>query len=207
MPSRAFHHKGRHGCTNCKERRKRCDQIKPTCGRCARRGNSCTYSKDSSTTTLSQSSNPLILPRTPSEPWNALNPLFQAVMSAQVRHVEMDDLEMIHHGFCGIQNDSWVFPAITNQYCREGSELSLSSPWNTCSFGSSLEIYHSGYTRVETLILCRKGRDSPTDGDLVIYSNIKFHQLQNLSLYFCFLRNTGRSRIWFYVLARTEWTS
>lgn len=109
MPSRAFHHKDRHGCINCKEGRKRCDQLKPTCGRCARRRSRCTYSKDSSTTNPSHSSNPVILPRTPSTPWNALNPLFQAVMCAQVRHVEMNDLELIHH--CSV-TDSAAFTTI-----------------------------------------------------------------------------------------------
>ncbi|KAL4899456.1 hypothetical protein BDW74DRAFT_183710 [Aspergillus multicolor] len=38
---RKFHHKSRYGCLPCKQRRIKCDEVKPTCGNCAQRGIDC----------------------------------------------------------------------------------------------------------------------------------------------------------------------
>ncbi|KAF2030130.1 hypothetical protein EK21DRAFT_89194 [Setomelanomma holmii] len=33
----------RHGCLNCKRKRRKCDEVKPSCGRCRDRGDNCTW--------------------------------------------------------------------------------------------------------------------------------------------------------------------
>ena len=43
MPSRRFHHKSRHGCTNCKQRKIRCAEERPTCANCNRLGGRCSF--------------------------------------------------------------------------------------------------------------------------------------------------------------------
>ena len=43
MPSRRFHHKRRHGCTNCKGRRSRCGEERPSCQNCIRLETRCSY--------------------------------------------------------------------------------------------------------------------------------------------------------------------
>ncbi|KAL4925312.1 Zn(II)2Cys6 transcription factor [Aspergillus undulatus] len=38
---RKFHHKSRYGCLQCKQRRTKCDETRPTCSNCAQRGLDC----------------------------------------------------------------------------------------------------------------------------------------------------------------------
>ncbi|KIW44888.1 uncharacterized protein PV06_03326 [Exophiala oligosperma] len=40
-PQRRFHKKSRHGCVQCKKNRTKCDEQRPTCGRCTRTGQCC----------------------------------------------------------------------------------------------------------------------------------------------------------------------
>lgn len=34
-----------HGCTRCKKRRQKCDELRPCCGRCKEAGSQCSYTK------------------------------------------------------------------------------------------------------------------------------------------------------------------
>ncbi|QRD87522.1 hypothetical protein F9C07_505 [Aspergillus flavus] len=43
MAIRRAHRKSRHGCTNCKQRRVKCDETRPYCQNCTRRNNTCVY--------------------------------------------------------------------------------------------------------------------------------------------------------------------
>ncbi|ETI23284.1 hypothetical protein G647_05084 [Cladophialophora carrionii CBS 160.54] len=43
MPSRQFHHKSRHGCANCKQRKIRCGEERPSCANCNRLGGRCSF--------------------------------------------------------------------------------------------------------------------------------------------------------------------
>ena len=43
MPSRCFHHKRRHGCSNCKQRKIRCQEERPSCQNCIRLGGRCSF--------------------------------------------------------------------------------------------------------------------------------------------------------------------
>ncbi|KAJ9150205.1 hypothetical protein NKR23_g3774 [Pleurostoma richardsiae] len=43
MPSRRSHTNSHHGCLQCKARRVKCDQTQPSCGRCSKKGQDCTY--------------------------------------------------------------------------------------------------------------------------------------------------------------------
>lgn len=43
MPSRRSHQKRRHGCANCKQRRIRCGEERPSCQNCGRLGSRCSY--------------------------------------------------------------------------------------------------------------------------------------------------------------------
>ncbi|MCJ1291585.1 hypothetical protein MMC34_003130 [Xylographa carneopallida] len=43
MPSRRFHAKSRHGCTQCKGKRTKCDEQKPSCTKCHRAGLHCSF--------------------------------------------------------------------------------------------------------------------------------------------------------------------
>ncbi|KAL2830997.1 hypothetical protein BJY01DRAFT_226796 [Aspergillus pseudoustus] len=45
---RATHTKSRRGCYTCKSRRVKCDEVKPICGACALRGESCGFPRDES---------------------------------------------------------------------------------------------------------------------------------------------------------------
>ena len=46
MPSIRSHTKTRHGCARCKERKVKCDGIRPICGRCCTRLEACSYQTD-----------------------------------------------------------------------------------------------------------------------------------------------------------------
>ncbi|KAI1097173.1 hypothetical protein F4804DRAFT_328393 [Jackrogersella minutella] len=43
MPCRKPHKNSHHGCTQCKSKRVKCDQEQPTCARCRKKGQDCTY--------------------------------------------------------------------------------------------------------------------------------------------------------------------
>lgn len=43
MPSRRFHHKSRHGCAQCKQRKIRCGEERPSCANCNRLGGRCSF--------------------------------------------------------------------------------------------------------------------------------------------------------------------
>ncbi|KAH6678029.1 hypothetical protein B0J14DRAFT_635204 [Halenospora varia] len=49
MNSRRFHTKTRTGCTQCKQRRTKCDETKPNCTKCVRRNETCSYQSSSLT--------------------------------------------------------------------------------------------------------------------------------------------------------------
>ncbi|RAH45086.1 Zn(II)2Cys6 transcription factor domain-containing protein [Aspergillus brunneoviolaceus CBS 621.78] len=44
---RRFHKKNRHGCSQCKRNRTKCDEKRPTCGRCKRIGSACSLTSQS----------------------------------------------------------------------------------------------------------------------------------------------------------------
>ncbi|KAH8697881.1 hypothetical protein BGW36DRAFT_379615 [Talaromyces proteolyticus] len=48
MAPRRFHKKSRHGCSQCKQNRTKCDEIPPKCGRCQRIGSNCSLAQQSS---------------------------------------------------------------------------------------------------------------------------------------------------------------
>ncbi|KAJ5326774.1 Zn(II)2Cys6 transcription factor [Penicillium brevicompactum] len=43
MPIRRSHRKSRHGCTACKQRRVKCDEVRPVCSNCKQREEDCNY--------------------------------------------------------------------------------------------------------------------------------------------------------------------
>ncbi|KAJ6038154.1 hypothetical protein N7460_007925 [Penicillium canescens] len=43
MPIRRSHKKSRHGCTACKQRRVKCDEVRPVCSNCKQREEDCNY--------------------------------------------------------------------------------------------------------------------------------------------------------------------
>lgn len=43
MPLRRSHTKSHHGCSNCKQRRIKCDETRPSCGSCRKKGLSCSF--------------------------------------------------------------------------------------------------------------------------------------------------------------------
>ncbi|EEA25003.1 conserved hypothetical protein [Talaromyces marneffei ATCC 18224] len=45
MSQRRFHRKSRHGCTQCKQSRKKCDENRPQCGRCEKAKQHCSLSE------------------------------------------------------------------------------------------------------------------------------------------------------------------
>ncbi|PYI32988.1 hypothetical protein BP00DRAFT_340153 [Aspergillus indologenus CBS 114.80] len=49
---RRFHKKSRHGCSQCKRNRTKCDEKTPTCGRCKRIGSACSLTNQPPTLTL-----------------------------------------------------------------------------------------------------------------------------------------------------------
>ncbi|KAF2174194.1 hypothetical protein M409DRAFT_62310 [Zasmidium cellare ATCC 36951] len=51
MPERKSHVKSRLGCSQCKSRRVKCDEVRPTCGNCKRRQESCSYKNANPVTT------------------------------------------------------------------------------------------------------------------------------------------------------------
>ncbi|KAE9374165.1 hypothetical protein N431DRAFT_464452 [Stipitochalara longipes BDJ] len=72
MP-RAAHRKSRHGCSNCKQRRVKCDEQKPSCERCISRDITCTYHPSTTliwTASKSVPSNGSTPPSTPSQSRN-----------------------------------------------------------------------------------------------------------------------------------------
>ncbi|KAH8649366.1 hypothetical protein BX600DRAFT_442624 [Xylariales sp. PMI_506] len=46
MSQRRFHSKSRHGCLQCKKSRKKCDEGRPSCGRCERIGTDCSLATE-----------------------------------------------------------------------------------------------------------------------------------------------------------------
>ncbi|KAH8822054.1 hypothetical protein F5884DRAFT_110344 [Xylogone sp. PMI_703] len=97
MPSRAFHHKTRHGCTNCRQRRKKCDQQRPICRRCQIFRSQCSYSQALGDVDGSPMSTSLLVAQSGLTPWTVMDPLIQAAVSLQLPKVEVNDLELIHH--------------------------------------------------------------------------------------------------------------
>ncbi|KAJ9604160.1 hypothetical protein H2200_011683 [Cladophialophora chaetospira] len=96
MPSREFHRKNRHGCNECKRRRKKCDELRPVCGICTRLGLSCSYPPALSSTTLHTRSDNL--PATqPAPSLDIVDPWHQAVLGLQSQYIEINDLQLTHH--------------------------------------------------------------------------------------------------------------
>ncbi|CEL09292.1 hypothetical protein ASPCAL12430 [Aspergillus calidoustus] len=48
MPTRRTHRKSRHGCKACKQRRVKCDEVRPVCSNCSQRDETCEYVAESS---------------------------------------------------------------------------------------------------------------------------------------------------------------
>ncbi|KAL4862607.1 hypothetical protein BDV12DRAFT_178583 [Aspergillus spectabilis] len=48
MPTRRTHKKSRHGCKSCKQRRVKCDEIRPVCGNCRQREEPCGFVAEAS---------------------------------------------------------------------------------------------------------------------------------------------------------------
>ncbi|KAI9832806.1 MAG: hypothetical protein M1819_004026 [Sarea resinae] len=85
MPSRRFHEKSRHGCTQCKFRKVKCDDQRPVCGNCARREETCEFS---SLALVSSSRRPLTL-RPP--------PVISVIAAQPSAGFTLQDLELLHH--------------------------------------------------------------------------------------------------------------
>ncbi|KAE8419501.1 hypothetical protein BDV36DRAFT_251143 [Aspergillus pseudocaelatus] len=59
---RRTHEKSRNGCVRCKQQRKKCDELRPSCSRCTKRMYRCRYQNRPSDDNLSEEQEPLHLP-------------------------------------------------------------------------------------------------------------------------------------------------
>ncbi|TGZ83982.1 hypothetical protein EX30DRAFT_393518 [Ascodesmis nigricans] len=89
MPARRSHTKSRNGCANCKRRRIKCDEVKPTCNNCSKHAIQCDFEsrndKEQATTpgsTTTGSASPSSAPRRgppksrrPTAPTNSMSPV------------------------------------------------------------------------------------------------------------------------------------
>ena len=96
MPTRAFHHKSRHGCRSCKSRRKRCDRQNPRCSECDKQNLQCVYDGPFVLHTSSSHAVSLV-PRAHAltSAASTLDPFLQALLRAGIPHIEVSDLEMM----------------------------------------------------------------------------------------------------------------
>ena len=97
MPSRTFHHKTRHGCVGCKQRRKKCDLQRPRCGPCTKRRDLCTY--DWMLTDEGEVRSLVAVPPhfSPRPALNAIDDSVMAILKLRIPLVEMTDIELIYH--------------------------------------------------------------------------------------------------------------
>ncbi|KAB8259436.1 hypothetical protein BDV32DRAFT_124282 [Aspergillus pseudonomiae] len=65
---RRTHEKSRNGCTRCKQQRKKCDELRPSCSRCTKRIYRCRYRNCPSDGNLSEQQEPTHLPVPPKSP-------------------------------------------------------------------------------------------------------------------------------------------
>ncbi|EGY20853.1 C6 zinc finger domain-containing protein [Verticillium dahliae VdLs.17] len=73
MKQRKKHTKSRTGCSECKRRKVKCDELRPRCANCRRQGSSCSYSRsDSSQQT--PGATPSLAGAAERKPWEALIP-------------------------------------------------------------------------------------------------------------------------------------
>ena len=96
MPPRAFHHKNRHGCRNCKTRRKRCDRQQPQCNECNKQSLECIY--DGPFIIHARSSHAAsLVPRTHSltSAASTIDPFLQALLGAGIPYIGVSDIEMM----------------------------------------------------------------------------------------------------------------
>ena len=104
MPLRTFQHKSRHGCTVCKQRKKRCDLQRPACGVCKKHELMCNYPDFLGSISLVGFGAPRLTLASKNRPHS----LYRAI-SNQSRFVDAADLELAAHF---LQTDPVGFTAI-----------------------------------------------------------------------------------------------
>ncbi|KAL2856719.1 C6 zinc finger domain protein [Aspergillus pseudodeflectus] len=80
MPSRRTHSKSHHGCDQCKQRRIKCDEVRPTCGSCRKKTLACVF----------KSVGPVLASNLP-------NLATDIVRRDQPPSLPLQDLELMHH--------------------------------------------------------------------------------------------------------------
>ncbi|KAI1610640.1 hypothetical protein EDD37DRAFT_13216 [Exophiala viscosa] len=178
MPSRAFHHKNRHGCKTCKQRRKRCDQAIPTCGGCARRRTECVYGDTLLEATPMSMSTSLSIPPAPSTSWATVDPLLRAVIAPQISHVEPNELELIHHYSA---TNSTAFTTIPGLFPLRRVDIAGRTP--------EYPYLLHGILAVSALHLQSTAADMPQSKRLYYAEKASVHQQEALSSYIPTLNN------------------
>ncbi|KAH6670816.1 hypothetical protein B0J14DRAFT_516566 [Halenospora varia] len=88
--TRRTHRKSRGGCTNCKQRRVKCDEEKPSCGNCVTRDDKCTYKPSITLIWVKEGSNS-------SSP--SIETSLESISIAQATTPSIEGLELIIHWF------------------------------------------------------------------------------------------------------------
>ncbi|GIK05172.1 hypothetical protein Aspvir_009275 [Aspergillus viridinutans] len=83
MRGRRTHRKSRHGCQQCKARKIKCDEVKPTCRNCSKHAVDCTYSLPSGGSPLAQG--------------QETSPQASNLSSCGPSDLAVHDLELLHH--------------------------------------------------------------------------------------------------------------
>ncbi|KAH6716466.1 hypothetical protein BKA61DRAFT_603196 [Leptodontidium sp. MPI-SDFR-AT-0119] len=153
MPSRKFHTKSRHGCNECKHRKVKCDEARPSCLRCLNRRAPCTYTSPfiqdyqkewASITFLASSATPASTslapsnPESPSQTFQRLVPTFSpspapaidAIPSTKSEDTyRSHDMALLHHYTTNTSMTITRSSALQHIWQMVIPKLSFSSPY------------------------------------------------------------------------------
>ncbi|KAL4756534.1 uncharacterized protein BDW70DRAFT_154140 [Aspergillus foveolatus] len=127
MPGRRPHTKSRAGCQRCKEKHVKCDEVRPTCGACARYGVPC-VPKPLTTVRRGEkrgnqpSASPGLtgLPATPASPAPSL-----LVPSRERATLSLWEFELVHHWILHVAESFQVSPGFQRAWCDRGIRVAI----------------------------------------------------------------------------------
>ncbi|KAL5049314.1 hypothetical protein BDW71DRAFT_159391 [Aspergillus fruticulosus] len=121
MPGRRPHTKSRAGCQRCKEKHVKCDEVRPTCGACARYGVPCvpkplaTLRRAEKRGTQTSAS-----PAAPAAPAPSLVPL-----SPGRTTLTLWEFELVHHWILHVTESFQVSPGFRRAWCDRGIRVAI----------------------------------------------------------------------------------
>ncbi|KAL4739936.1 hypothetical protein BDV11DRAFT_107314 [Aspergillus similis] len=124
MPVRRPHTKSRAGCQRCKEKHVKCDEVRPTCGACARYGVPCvlkplTTVRRAEKRECQPSASPA-LPVTPASPAPSL-----LVPSRGRTALTLWEFELVHHWILHVAESFHVSPGFHRKWCDRGIKVAI----------------------------------------------------------------------------------